>query len=215
MMIQGFLRLIMKILGINTCGKNAFVYLKNEEKIDFIVMDKTVKVSEMLLENIEKLLESNNLSLKEVEYLACCVGPGSFTGIRIGIATCKAFLVANKPLKCVSYNTFEPYKNIVKNGNVFSICTKTSLYKCEIRNSNINKINVVDLNQNDINVGGYIVDEGDLSFEKFEKLNFDIKNYIDLIEEKINNKEFILENELLPNYACDSQAERNLKNANK
>ncbi len=43
--------------------------------------------AEDLLANIDKLVTSNRLSLKDIDVVAVSAGPGSFTGIRIGIAT--------------------------------------------------------------------------------------------------------------------------------
>lgn len=46
-----------------------------------------VSKAEDLLLNIDKLLASNNIHRKEIGLIAVSAGPGSFTGIRIGIAT--------------------------------------------------------------------------------------------------------------------------------
>lgn len=55
--------------------------------------------SEGLLSLIHQVLERGEKTLDEVACLACGVGPGSFTGIRVGMATMKAFAqVQNKPL---------------------------------------------------------------------------------------------------------------------
>ena len=206
----------MNVLGINTVGKNAFVYLKNNNKVDYISINQSVKVSEMLLNSIDELLMRNALTLSDVGCLACCVGPGSFTGIRIGIATCKSFLIANKDLKCVAYNTFEPYKYTIKNGDLYSVCTKSTLYKCKVENCDLKQIEVVDLNSADTECG-YLID-GEVYSDNskcFKKIAFNVQDYFDLIDEKIINKIFVSENELVPNYACESQAERNLKNGDK
>ncbi len=47
----------------------------------------SVSKAEDLLPNIDNLLTSNNIALREIGTLAVSAGPGSFTGIRIGIAT--------------------------------------------------------------------------------------------------------------------------------
>jgi tRNA threonylcarbamoyladenosine biosynthesis protein TsaB len=47
--------------------------------------------SSALLEEIDEALRSANISLQEIELYAITTGPGSFTGLRTGIATIKAF----------------------------------------------------------------------------------------------------------------------------
>ena len=49
------------------------------------------------------MLKYSNLSLKDIDAFACSVGPGSFTGLRIGISTLKGFAAAlKKPTISVS-----------------------------------------------------------------------------------------------------------------
>lgn len=43
-----------------------------------------------VLELVEKLLEANNLTLKEIDSLEINTGPGSFTGLRVGAAIANA-----------------------------------------------------------------------------------------------------------------------------
>ena len=47
--------------------------------------------SELLLLSVKELLEKANVTLSEIEVFAAASGPGSFTGLRIGLATVKAF----------------------------------------------------------------------------------------------------------------------------
>lgn len=81
----------MNILSIDTSTKKANVCLEYNEKILNKSIDNEITHSEKLLPLIDEVLKSSNCSLNEINYLACSAGPGSFTGIRIGIATIKAF----------------------------------------------------------------------------------------------------------------------------
>lgn len=78
------------ILSIDTTTKKASVALKIDENIICKEIDNEITHSEKLLPLISSTLEENSKSLKDVNLLACTLGPGSFTGIRIGIATIKA-----------------------------------------------------------------------------------------------------------------------------
>jgi tRNA threonylcarbamoyladenosine biosynthesis protein TsaB len=43
----------------------------------------------LLMPLLDELLKRNSIDIKEIELIACSVGPGSFTGIRIGVASIK------------------------------------------------------------------------------------------------------------------------------
>ena len=65
-----------------------------------------MKHSVILMEEVEKALNEAELSLCDCDFFSAVTGPGSFTGIRIGIAAAKGFAVATgKPL--VSVTSFE------------------------------------------------------------------------------------------------------------
>lgn len=82
----------MKILGITTsssiCG---IAILDNEKIIKEINLNNGLTHSETLLPLINNILKDTNLNLQDIDLLATDIGPGSFTGIRIGISTIKAF----------------------------------------------------------------------------------------------------------------------------
>ena len=62
-------------------------------------IDSGIRHTELLLPTIKKALARAKLSLKEIDYLAVGLGPGSFTGLRIGLATTKGFAAAlEKPV---------------------------------------------------------------------------------------------------------------------
>lgn len=65
-----------------------------------------------MLPMIEQMLESQGVSLSDVDVFACGVGPGSFTGVRIGVATARGF-VKTLGAKAVSVNSLEILANNV------------------------------------------------------------------------------------------------------
>ena len=62
--------------------------------------------SELLLPMAEDVLRSLKMSFSDVELLACSIGPGSFTGVRIGAALIKG-LAFGRNLPCVGVSTLE------------------------------------------------------------------------------------------------------------
>ena len=85
----------MKILAIDTSGQNCSVAIIDEEKVicDFNLSIGTTH-SETLLPMIDEVCKISRIDLSEVDVLACGIGPGSFTGLRIGLATIKGFALA-------------------------------------------------------------------------------------------------------------------------
>ena len=85
----------MRILAIDTSGQNCSVAIIDEEKVicDFNLSIGTTH-SETLLPMIDEVCKTSRIDLSEVDVLACGIGPGSFTGLRIGLATIKGFALA-------------------------------------------------------------------------------------------------------------------------
>ena len=94
----------MKILAVDTSSKICAVAILEDNKvIDEIKLDNGKTHSENLMPIIKEVLEKNNLTLKDINLIAVSVGPGSFTGIRIGIATIKPMAeVYNLPVASVT-----------------------------------------------------------------------------------------------------------------
>ena len=86
----------MKILSIDTSSKICSVALLEDENIiDEISLDNGLTHSENLMPITSEILNRNNIKLSQIELMVCCVGPGSFTGIRIGVSSCKAMAEVN------------------------------------------------------------------------------------------------------------------------
>lgn len=81
----------MNILAIDTTTKRANVTLDINEKIASKSVDNEITHSEKLLPLIDECLKQAHSRISEIDTFCVTTGPGSFTGIRIGIATIKAF----------------------------------------------------------------------------------------------------------------------------
>ena len=82
----------MKVLSMETSSKVCSVaILEDKNLIKKIELNNGLTHSESLMPLIKQILEETNLTLSQINLLVCDIGPGSFTGIRIGVATVKAF----------------------------------------------------------------------------------------------------------------------------
>lgn len=79
------------MIAISTSQKEALIAVEIQGKKKLLSMDSSCKHSENLLFNIDKMLDELGLSIKDNDSFAVIIGPGSFTGIRIGIALVKGF----------------------------------------------------------------------------------------------------------------------------
>jgi tRNA threonylcarbamoyladenosine biosynthesis protein TsaB len=102
----------MIVLGIETCSSLCGVALVR----DGLVIGKfTINISnfhdEKLIGIISDLLKACSLKINDIDGFAVAIGPGSFTGIRIGMSVAKGLAVANeKPLAGVSVLDAFAYK---------------------------------------------------------------------------------------------------------
>lgn len=97
----------MKILAFESSAVSASVCLTDGERIIAQSFQNCgMTHSRTLLPMAQQLLESCDTPLSQVDGFAVAAGPGSFTGIRIGVATVKGMaLAADKP--CVAVSTLE------------------------------------------------------------------------------------------------------------
>ena len=112
----------MKILSIDTASNVCGVsILDNKKSLCFLDTNTGRTHSENLMPMVQEAFEKTNLKLSDMDLLVCDLGPGSFTGIRIGVATVKAFADSlNIPcsgissLKALAYNLIDEMKEIIK-----------------------------------------------------------------------------------------------------
>ena len=97
----------MKALIFDSTSEDLLVMLISGEKTDYIISsgDKRSHNSK-ILELADELLTRNNLTVSDIEYVSSVTGPGSFTGIRIGVSTANA-LSYGSGAELVDVNAFE------------------------------------------------------------------------------------------------------------
>lgn len=206
----------MKILCLNTAFPSAYIILENEGKIIKKILDANAKTSEKVLPVIEEILTEENLTPKELDYISVVVGPGSFTGIRIGVAITKGFLSCFKNLKAIAINSLELMAFEYKKQN------PTQKFAC-VLNALSNRFFVEEFDAN-----AQKLDEAKLVYElpkthligiDFENLeitnkniSFNIDNLLEYTKKLIEKGYFASIENLNPVYLRLSQAEENLLN---
>ncbi|OGW75867.1 MAG: tRNA (adenosine(37)-N6)-threonylcarbamoyltransferase complex dimerization subunit type 1 TsaB [Omnitrophica bacterium RBG_13_46_9] len=111
----------MKILAIDTSTEYLGLAIAEDDKILGSFREgQGMKHSSLLMPSIDGLLAKCHLRLKNIEVIALSIGPGSFTGLRIGVAACKGInLVFGTPivdvptLDAIAYNFINEKERIL------------------------------------------------------------------------------------------------------
>ena len=91
------------ILALDTATRQATVALCDGQQTLAEASREVTTHSEGLLPLIHQVLQQAGVAVHQLRAVACGRGPGSFTGLRIGMATAKGLcMAAGKPLICVS-----------------------------------------------------------------------------------------------------------------
>ena len=107
----------MKVLGIESSAKSASVALTDNGKIiGSFYINNGLTHSQTLMPMVENVLHCANISVNDIDLFAVNKGPGSFTGVRIGVAAVKGMAdVQNKP--CIGISTLESMAYNVTDNN--------------------------------------------------------------------------------------------------
>lgn len=94
----------MKTLGIDTSGRVCTAAVsENDHILSEVYIDYKLTHSEQLMTAIDNALKYAHTDISDIDLFGITTGPGSFTGIRIGVCTVKAMAHAqNKPICAVS-----------------------------------------------------------------------------------------------------------------
>lgn len=201
----------MNYLAIDTSGKHLTVVVCREDKIyKSYEEDCGVKHSVSLMPTVEKTLSEADLSLKDVDFIACVVGAGSFTGIRIGVSTVKALCFAyNKP--CISITSFDALAyNTKENAFVAIDAGHGGYYVCGYKDGKVDIPPAYALEEEALRLKG---DKTAVSYIDLPAIGAKAVSPIDGLIAAINAKkdELISPDELIPLYVRKSQAEEGRK----
>ncbi|MCH5315839.1 MAG: tRNA (adenosine(37)-N6)-threonylcarbamoyltransferase complex dimerization subunit type 1 TsaB [Eubacterium sp.] len=182
--------------------------------------------SETLLPMIKRVMEG--YSFDELEAIAVTSGPGSFTGVRIGVATAKG-LAFNADISCVGISTLEAIAHNFENGIVCAVmdARRMQFYNAlfSVKDGNVTRmcddraISIEEL-KSELSKYDEVIIAGDGARLCYE--NIGLENVVLADEDKLyqnavgvskaaENKERIPAERLIPVYLRLSQAERELK----
>lgn len=192
----------MKYLAFDCSSSDILVCVFNGEKKFNVIKTKT-SGTEHLMEAIDECLKLAKMQILDIDCLGVCVGPGSWTGSRVGVVTALGILEGIKrEIKLVAFNAFDLFSyNEIESDAVavigayanFVYTKKDNNYNCVEKNSVKDKkiIGFEDL------VGGTTIVER--SIEK-------------VMDKKIAEADFSSIDDLEPMYLRLSQAEIQLAN---
>lgn len=94
----------MLTLAFDTSSKTLSVALLRDRAVLYnVILHKEQNHSEVLLPAIDEACRLSNVTVRDMDLFACTLGPGSFTGLRIGVSTLKGLMLATgKPAAGVS-----------------------------------------------------------------------------------------------------------------
>lgn len=227
----------MKILAVDTSATAASVAVAEENKlIGEFSINTALTHSQTLIPMIDELLNNTGLSVNDINAVAVNAGPGSFTGVRIGVAAVKG-IAFPKNLPCVSVSTLESmaYNMLGNDCIVCSVmdarCSQVynALFRvkgCTVtRMTDDRALSLTDLKLELQNIREKVVLVGDGAVLCNEFLGSELENIMlapfnNRIQtassvayaafEKINNGETLTVDELMPVYLRLPQAQREL-----
>lgn len=178
----------MRVLAVDTQSKVMAVVIVTDEGAVGEVLDAGVTHSQTLMPTIDKVLKDNGLTIDDIDTYAVDVGPGSFTGIRIGVNTINALAYATSK-RVIEFDAFDA--NELKSTGVRAIDCKHGNY--------------------------YVKRDGVLSVESGESLEGEEVLYLDpnrlsvqSIADAVRSNVSATIEQAVPKYVRESEAERNI-----
>lgn len=225
----------MKILSVDTTASPASVAVTDDEKVvAFSYLNIGLKHSETLFSLIDNVLKNSGTDVKSITYTAVNVGPGSFTGVRIGVSSVKGLSFTNE-IKCIPVSTLESMAYNMKSFDCYVLslmdarCNQVYAALFEVSDGKIiRKTEDCAIKIDDINFipnvckAVYLVGDGaEIAYkilkDKYKNIKLPASNlmYQNAVSVAMcaadNTDKAINSEDLLPSYLRLPQAERNLK----
>ncbi len=123
----------------STAEVSAVAVCKGEKLLSEITINTGNTHSQTLLPAVEQALKMSELTVNDIDLFACSTGPGSFTGVRIGVATVKG-IAYGKDKPCISVSTLDAlaYNLIGVKGIICPVMNarRSQVYNALFRNVN-------------------------------------------------------------------------------
>lgn len=193
------------VLFIDTSSKDFFIILFEKDKIiDNLKIENIITHSKIIDEKIKDFLIKNNINITDIDNFAVSVGPGSYTGIRVGysfiLGICEALnkqIITVNLLESMKYY-FENDKNNIcfplinaNNNNIYTNINgknaKINIDELKKKITNNFKDNNITLVSTDNKLKEYFKNIKNCNFEYIEDIG---KISIKFINKKLDNNEF-------------------------
>ena len=195
-------------LAVDTSSRYLTVLaVKGDRKVLRFLPDCALQHSVVLMEEVDKALKEADLSPEECDFFSAVTGPGSFTGIRIGISTAKGFSVATgKPL--VSVTAFELLAYNVEDDNFYVVidAAQSHYYVCGFERDKKVILKPCYLGKDEVENLGRLYGFEDLPLKNYRRLDVRDCLYPAVIKNSVKASD-----KMVALYVRKSQAEENRK----
>tara|TARA_B100000575_G_scaffold114495_1_gene91060 strand:- start:86 stop:745 length:660 start_codon:yes stop_codon:yes gene_type:complete len=187
------------ILNFETSSKNCSVTLSSKGKLisNFELEDDKYRHSELLTSTIKNILVQNNISAKDLSAVAIGVGPGSFTGLRIGFSVAKGLCYPHK-INLIGISSLKILANSIKvdSGDIIPMINdKGNFYYMSTFENKLNELGNPTLEEIDLNfIKKYIKDGSTIivnSQDSFKYISTIINDQVKLINKSISSTSMI------------------------
>lgn len=215
------------LLSVDSSAVTASVALTDNEKIirnEFV--NSGLTHSETLLPMVKRVV--GDVPFSDIDAIAITAGPGSFTGVRIGVAMVKGLAFSNN-IPCYSISTLEAIAYNFENGIICAVmdARRMQFYNALFKVSNgvVERLTPdraisIDVLREELKKYEEVIIAGDgarLCFESIELDNCRLADEDKLYQNAVSvaravkNKDLVSPDRLVPVYLRQSQAERELK----